>query len=89
MTGRMLQTAGTTTLVVGRALPVLAYGYVGYDLYRRNASPKEASREIYETTWGHSVDDHAKAIVDAYTTASIVYAAAKPIFNLGLDVVFA
>jgi hypothetical protein len=88
-TGRLMQIGGGTTITVGRALPVLAYGYVGYDLYRRNASKKEVADTLYQTTWGHSVDDHAKALVDAYTTASIVYAAAKPIFNLGLDVVFA
>ena len=76
-------------MVVGRALPVLAYGYVGYDLYRRNASKGEVYDTLYETTWGVHPEEHIKQIVNVYTTANLVYAAVKPMFNLGLDVVFA
>jgi len=77
--GSMLKAGGTALIIGGKALPVIVYGYIGYDLYQRGATPNEARREIETATFGTSVPD---AIYTAYSA----YTIAKPFVNLGLTV---
>ena len=82
--GRGLKAIGSASIVLGRGLPTLAYGYIGYDLYRRRAGPKEINDTIYRTTFGHSFDEQVEVAHDFHTGITTVanLALHSPLRNL-------
>ena len=70
--------AGSTMMVAGRLLPVLAVGYLAYELLPERDS---ASRETQEGRIAGQVKDNVDLYVDtatqAYTGATIGYAIGK------------
>lgn len=86
--GAMLKGAGTTMIVAGKTLPVLAYGYIVYDLKKRGASRAEAREELERATFGLSADEAISTTLELYTTASIAYALAKPVGLQALELMF-
>lgn len=64
---RALKTGGTALIIGGKALPTLAYGYIGYDLYRRRAGPKEIHDTVHQTTFGVTIEEQQSALVDIYS----------------------
>lgn len=85
--GRFLQVAGSTTIIVGKALPVLAYGYIGYDLVSRGASRQEAKEELERTSFGMTSDDMIATAITGYYVANTYYTATKPILGIVAEIV--
>lgn len=85
--GAVLKGAGTTMIIAGKTLPVLAYGYIAYDLKSRGASRTEARQELERATFGLSTEEAIETTMQVYTAASIGYALAKPALALALEVV--
>ena len=75
--GKALKAGGSALIIGGKALPVIAYGYVGYDLYRRRATPAEVHETVFETTFGMTPETLGGHISDAITVLSV----AKPLLN--------
>lgn len=84
--GAVLKGAGTVMIVAGKTLPVLAYGYIAHDLYKRGASRTEARQELERATFGLSREEAIETSMQVYTAASIGYALAKPALTLALEV---
>lgn len=61
-------------IVGGRALPTLAYGYVGYDIIRRRRQGEnvDARRELEQTTFGIAIDDAPGMISDTWSSIQSV-----------------
>lgn len=61
--GKVLKGAGATMMVVGRGLPIIVYGYIGYDIARRlRADDKITKEEVVDELWWYSFGPQAMAI---------------------------
>lgn len=79
--GGLLKAGGSALVIGGKALPILAYGYVGYDLYRRQASPTEVKDEIERTTFGMTTGEAVSTIGHFASDVATVYSVAMPLLN--------
>lgn len=60
---KALKGAGATMMVVGRGLPIIVYGYIGYDIARRlRADEKITKEEVIDEIWWYSFGPQAMAI---------------------------
>ena len=65
---RALKAGGAALMIGGKALPTLAYGYIGYDLYRRRAGRQEVEDTLYVTTFGRTPEETASVTSDVMFT---------------------
>lgn len=77
---KVLKGAGSVMIVGGKALPTLAYGYVGYDIYRRRRSGQKVNvrHEVERTTFGMTTDDAISRASDVWSLRH----AATPILRM-------
>ena len=83
--GRTHIRLGSTMMVAGRALPVLAYGYVGIDMIRRQRAGEkvEVKKETESLIFGQPLDAYGKTLATAYGYA----ATGKAVFDLATGVI--
>ena len=61
-------------MIGGKALPIIAYGYIGYDLYRQRASPTIARQTLETATFGVTAE---QATATARYTIPAAFSTAK------------
>lgn len=64
---------GGSAIVLGRTLPVLAYGYVGYDLVRRSRSGEkiDAKKEAESLVFMRPLSEYGEQAGQLYAAAKI------------------
>lgn len=84
---RVLTGAGTLMTVGGRALPTIAYGYIGYDMLRRHRSGQsvDVQAELETATFGMTAGEALSAAADLYTQAEMTYQVSKVVFDIGMS----
>lgn len=72
---------GTSAIALGRGLPVLAYGYIGYDIAKRSAGGEEVDikGEIERTTFGITVEQAVSQSTNYYSVGKVGLTLAKGI----------
>ena len=73
--GAFLRGAGSTMIVAGKMLPVLAYGYVIGDMLKRMSAGEDVNVQAETETllFGATLEEHARTGLETYSRASIVY----------------
>ena len=83
---RALKAGGAALMIGGKALPILAYGYIGYDLYRRRAGRQEVEDTIYTTTFGRTPEQTAtvnrQVLATGHASLSMGKALSRPILRM-------
>lgn len=80
--GAVLRGAGAGMMVAGKALPVIVYGYIGYDLYQRNATRQEYIDEFERATFGMTTEERHETGQMMYRDAMMYYAVADTMYNI-------
>jgi len=74
--GRALRAGGAALMIGGKALPIIAYGYIGYDLYTQRASPTVARQTLETATFGMTAEQATATA--RYTIPAVFKASATP-----------
>ena len=79
--------AGKIMIVGGKALPTLAYGYIGYDMFSRHRAGQhvDVQAELETATFGMSSGEMLTAAADLYTQAEMTYQVSKVVFDIGMS----
>ena len=83
--GRALRAGGTALMIGGKALPIIAYGYIGYDLYTQRASPTVARQTVETATFGMTAE---QATASARYTIPAAFQTAKVPARIVASVLF-
>lgn len=81
---KVLKGAGTIMIVGGKALPTLAYGYVGYDIYRRRRAGQDVNinDEVSTLLTGQTHDERMQGYSDVASGLQASYHMVTPILRM-------
>jgi hypothetical protein len=81
---RAMTGAGKIMIVGGKALPTLAYGYIGYDIMSRRSAGHDVDvkAELETATFGMSSGEMLATAADLYTQAEITYQVSKTVVEI-------
>lgn len=84
---RVITGAGTLMTVGGKALPTLAYGYIGYDMLRRHSSGQkvDVQSELETATFGMTTGEMLSSAADLYSQAEMAYQVSKVVYDIGIS----
>jgi hypothetical protein len=84
-TGRsvVLTGAGKVAIVAGKALPVIAYGYIGMDMIARHSAGErvDVRSELETATFGMSTTEMLSTAADIYSQVELTYQASKVVIE--------